>query len=344
MLGKYSDITAPIANRKATNEARARGGMPSPSRAFTLVELLIVIAIVSLLIALLLPSLSKARAAARRAVCASNQHQLFVSAVAYAIDFNDYLPQTPGPLPRSSLQMGKPSTNLWIQSYVGVQLNTGVPDWYPSWPYGQPMGNNITQPGYLRALNKRGILACPDDMQEKIDSSNSNWTNENANRNLCSVGSTYNMIAFSAHNFYGDQSDVFQYHYYAKYSNAASTVNGYPRAFIMDTFYEAANYSYLNAAGLACLYTYANSHASSGSPEGANVIDGNGALRWVPTASMFTFGNSEISFPKGYYSQVCYFRPYLAPIYEKRTPDWVRTALPDGGFSDSVLSPRDYGY
>lgn len=59
-----------------------------PERAFTLVELLVVVAIIALLLALLSPTLSRSRRLARRAVCTSHLHQIGVGHHTYASSHN----------------------------------------------------------------------------------------------------------------------------------------------------------------------------------------------------------------------------------------------------------------
>ncbi|MBS3762587.1 MAG: prepilin-type N-terminal cleavage/methylation domain-containing protein [Planctomycetes bacterium] len=65
-----------------TNRNRGKSG-------FTLIELLVVIAIIAILAAMLMPVLEQARESARRAVCSSNLHQLYIANALYWHDHAD---------------------------------------------------------------------------------------------------------------------------------------------------------------------------------------------------------------------------------------------------------------
>ncbi len=61
-------------------------------KGFTLVELLVVIGIIAVLISILLPSLSRAMAAARMVSCQSNLRQVAMWGIQYANEWNGFLP------------------------------------------------------------------------------------------------------------------------------------------------------------------------------------------------------------------------------------------------------------
>jgi prepilin-type N-terminal cleavage/methylation domain-containing protein len=69
--------------------------MKTLKHAFTLLELLVVVAIIGILAALLLPALSRSKQKAQGTFCVSNGRQLMLSLRLYADDHNDWLPPNP---------------------------------------------------------------------------------------------------------------------------------------------------------------------------------------------------------------------------------------------------------
>ncbi|HEX7861106.1 MAG TPA: prepilin-type N-terminal cleavage/methylation domain-containing protein [Verrucomicrobiae bacterium] len=60
--------------------------------AFTLVELLVTIAIIAIIASLLFPALARSKAAGKRIVCTSNVKQLAIALQMYLNEYNDYYP------------------------------------------------------------------------------------------------------------------------------------------------------------------------------------------------------------------------------------------------------------
>ena len=73
--------------KRITHKPRAASRRRS---AFTLIEILVVVAIIALLVAILLPSLAKARRQARLTLCASQLHQAGLALIAYQHSFKRF--------------------------------------------------------------------------------------------------------------------------------------------------------------------------------------------------------------------------------------------------------------
>ncbi|MDB6065818.1 MAG: hypothetical protein JWR26_2026 [Pedosphaera sp.] len=98
MSGNPSAVggTQCISFSSANDSAMIRNKLrPATSAAFTLVELMVVIAVIAILAALLLPVLSRAKQKSQGVYCLNNGKQMMQAMVMYTSDNNDFFPPNP---------------------------------------------------------------------------------------------------------------------------------------------------------------------------------------------------------------------------------------------------------
>jgi prepilin-type N-terminal cleavage/methylation domain-containing protein/prepilin-type processing-associated H-X9-DG protein len=129
-------------------------------RGFTLVELLIVLAVIAVLAGLLLPVLSTAKAQAHRTACMNNLKQLQLAWLMYPDDHDDRLPpngRDPAQPPRTDLQFWWAQGNLDYDPANSDNSNTALlldGEYAQLGPYAQ----------------SAGIFRCPSDRTSRVRS------------------------------------------------------------------------------------------------------------------------------------------------------------------------------
>ena len=124
-----------------------------PRRAFTLIELLMVIAIIAILAALLLPVLSKTKLNAQQIDCLNNQRQLQAGWLMYVHEQNDALPLNAGEVAIYSPYAS--TTNSWVVGDVTVSADLSF----------------IRQGSIFPYVNNPGVYHCPSD-HSTVDDTN----------------------------------------------------------------------------------------------------------------------------------------------------------------------------
>lgn len=119
------------------------------SRAFTLIELLTVIAIIGILAAILIPTVGAVRRTAIKAQCASNLHQFGTALNLYRNDNKDFLPN--GTIPNQRLQ------------WIGTSTVSDLMKYGMTWEMFFCRGNQVYSDAQMTEANRLKVINNPGD-------------------------------------------------------------------------------------------------------------------------------------------------------------------------------------
>lgn len=140
------------------------------NKKFTLIELLVVVAIIGILLSLLLPSMGKAREKAKRAVCLSNNNQIFRGLTSYGTKNNSVMP--PGNATIGNWHGIDSTYSLWDNKPYGLAylmtqnyLSSAEVFYCPTWTHPDKNYGIIDTDGSDIAFGPNGFGGWPKDPQ-----------------------------------------------------------------------------------------------------------------------------------------------------------------------------------
>lgn len=150
-------------------------------KAFTVPEVLAVVAVIAIVMALLLPAVSNARRPVHQAVCANNNRQIITATLSYAAENRQWMPFA-----------------NWINQENTASGWQGA-GWLYKWPNNNAPGHQTT--GLLwPMLREASIYRCPADKPPYIPASTHTFTSYVMNGAYCGYGNNPTFI-YKRHQF-----------------------------------------------------------------------------------------------------------------------------------------------